>query len=148
VTQTLQQVLQNTQFHSDGQLYRFVRLSANAIILAAGIVAEASIPFCALLADKDEVTLMLPEEVCQEFRSRLKFAEISDTAYRLITLDVVLEPTLVGLMALISKTLAEAEISMMSFAAYSRDHIFVSADDFEKALAALKALQARIGTQG
>lgn len=148
MTQTLQQVLQNTQFHSDRQLYRFVRLSANAIILAAGIVAEASIPFCALLADKDEVTLMLPEEVCQEFRSRLKFAEISDAAYRLITLDVVLEPALVGLMALISKTLAEAEISMMPFAAYSRDHIFVSADDFEKALVALKALQARIGTQG
>ena len=146
MAQTVQQALQDAQFYSDAQPYRLVQLPANGITAAAGIVAEAGIPFCALLVDKDEVTLMLPEVVCQEFRNRLRFGTISNTVYRLITLDVVLEPALVGFMALISQTLAAADISVMPFAAYSRDHIFVPAADFENALSALKALQDRIGT--
>ena len=146
MAQTVQAALQAARFRTDGQPYRFVQLPANGITAAAGVVAEAGIPFCALLVDQDEVTLMLPEEVCQEFRKRLRFGIISDTVYRLITLDVTLEPALVGFMALISQALAEADISVMPFAAYSRDHIFVPAADFEKALSTLKALQGRMGT--
>lgn len=141
MTQTVQQVLQDAQLYSDGQLYRFARLPANGITAAAAIVAEAGIPFCALLADKDEVTLMLPEEVCQEFQNRLRYGTVSDTAYRLITLDIALDAALVGLMARVSQALAAADISMMPFAAYSRDHLFVPAADFDNALAALEALQ-------
>ena len=143
--QTLQQALQNARFYSDGQLYQFVRLPANGITMAAGIVAEAGIPFCALLVDKDEVTLMLPQDVCQEFGRRLRHGTVSNAFYRLITLDVVLDAQLVGLMALISKALAEADISMMPFAAFSRDHVFVPAADFEKAVAALETLQQGAG---
>lgn len=146
MTQTVQQALQDARFYSDAQPYRLVQLPANGITVAAGIVAEVGLPFCALLVDKDEVTLMLPEAVCQDFRNRLRFGTISDTVYRLITLDVALEPTLVGFMTLISKTLAAADISIMPFAAYSRDHIFVPAADFENALSALQALQNRMGT--
>ena len=141
MTATVQQVLQAAPLYSDGQLYRFARLPANGITAAAAIVAEAGISFCALLADKDEVTLMLPEAVCQEFQNRLRYGTVSDTAYRLITLDIALDAALVGLMARVSQALAAANISMMPFAAYSRDHLFVPAADFENALAALEALQ-------
>ena len=146
MTQTVQQALQDARFYSDAQSYRLVQLPANGITAAAGIVAEVGMPFCALLVDQNEVTLMLPEDACQAFQNRLRFGTISSTVYRLITLDIVLEPTLVGFMALVSKTLAAAGISIMPFAAYSRDHIFVPAADFENALSALQALQNRMGT--
>ena len=146
MTQTVQQALQGARFYSDAQSYRLVQLPANSITVAAGIVAEVGMPFCALLVDQNEVTLMLPEADCQAFQNRLRFGTISSTVYRLITLDVALEPTLVGFMALISKTLAVAGISIMPFAAYSRDHIFVPAADFENALSALQTLQKRMGT--
>lgn len=141
MTQTVQQVLKDATLYSDSQSYRFVTLPPNAITVAAGIVAEASLPFCALLVDKDEVTLMLPDEVCDEFQNRLKFATMSDTIYRLITFDIVLESTLVGFMAHITAALADAKISVMPFAAYSRDHIFVSDADFDAAITTLQSLQ-------
>ena len=108
MAQTIQQALSDVTLYSDDLIYRFVKLPANAITVAAGIVAEAGNPFCAMVVDKDEVTLMLPDETCEEFQSRLKFATLSDISYRLITFDVILEPTLVGFMAHITKALGES----------------------------------------
>ena len=139
--QTIADVLRTAKFITDNELYRLVKLPARAITLAAGIIAEIGNPFCVLIVDKDEVTLMLPDEATDEFQNRLKYATISPTNYRLITFDVVLEPTLVGFMAHITKALAEANISVMPFAAYSRDHIFVAEDDFDEALTTLQSLQ-------
>ena len=139
--QTVQQALSEANLYSDDLPYRFITLPANGITVAAGVVAEAGHPFCAMIVDKDEVTLMIPEEVCNEFQKRLKYAVVSETLYRLITFDVVLEPTLIGFMAQITKALAEANISVMPFAAYSRDHIFVAEADFELAISTLKSLQ-------
>ena len=141
MAQTVQQALTNAKLYSDELPYRFIALPSNAITVAAGIIAEASVPFSALLIDKDEVTLMIPDEVCDEFKNRLKYATVSDTIYRLITFDIVLESTLVGFMAHITQALADANISVMPFAAYSRDHIFVSEADYDKAVTTLKALQ-------
>jgi hypothetical protein len=138
---TVDEVLANAELYSDGYSYRFVKLPPNAITVAAAILAEAGNPFMALLADKDEVTLMLEDEDYQEYKNRLRNHEVSDTLYRLITFDIVLEPTLVGLMARITQVLADAQISVMPFAAYSRDHIFVSEADFDKAMQVLQQLK-------
>lgn len=143
MAQTVQQALNDATFYTDNLIYRFVQLPTNAITLGAGILAEASIPFCAMLVDKDEVTMMLPDEVCDEFQNRLKHATISDRQYRLITFDVVLEPTLIGFMAHVTDALAQKNISVMPFAAYSRDHIFVSDGDFNLAMSTLKSLQTK-----
>ena len=56
--------------------------------------------------------------------------------YRLITFDdVVLDPNLVGFMAEITKVLASTgnNISVLTYAAYSTDHIFVANKDYTKA---------------
>jgi len=139
--QTVQDALSEATIYSDNILYCFAKFPANGITIASGIVAEASLPFTGLLIDKDEVTLMLPQEAYEEFKKRFKFATVSDISYRLITFDVVLEPTLVGFMARITQALADAGISVLPFAAYSRDHIFVAEADFEKAVTTLKSLQ-------
>ena len=119
-------------------------MPSNAITAAAGVIAEAGNPFTALLIDKDEVTLMIEEEDFEHYKKRLLNHEVSKTGYRLITFDVELESTLVGFMARISLVLAEAGISMMPFAAYSRDHLFVSEADFESAITVLENLKSNI----
>jgi len=141
MAQTVQQALSDATLYSDEHVYRFITLPPNAITVAAGIIAEAGHPFCAMIVDKDEVTLMLPDSAREEFQNRLKYATISEIQYRLITFDVVLEPTLIGFMAHITKALGEAKISVMPYAAFSRDHIFVAKADFDKALSTLKSLQ-------
>jgi len=142
--QSLEDAIKEAVLYSDDYRYCFVKLPPNAITAAAGVVAEAGNPFMAMLVDKDEVTLMIEEEVFETFKKRLLDHEVSTTYYRLITFDIVLESSLIGFMAKISLTLAEAGISLMPFAAYSRDHIFVSEDDFENAISVLENLKATI----
>ena len=138
---TARTALEEAALYSDGVEYKLVKLPANAITLAAGIVAEAACPFSAMIADKDEVSLMLAVDACQAFERRLRLAVISDVSYRLLTFDVILEPDLVGFLALISKRLAEAQVPLLAFGAYSRDHIFVPAFRFDDAVAAIETLR-------
>lgn len=141
MTQSVEEVLSRTKLYSDGQEYHMLRLPANGITLAAGIIAEAGNPFSALIVDKDEVSLFLQADLHQEFAKRQRQAEVSDQVYRLITFDAPLEPTLVGFIARISAVLADAGIPILTFAAYSRDHILVPAEYFEAGMRALQALQ-------
>lgn len=133
--------LQQATLYTDDEPYVVIRLPAKAITLAAGIVAEIGDPFCALIVDKDEVTLVLPHEAPEEFASRLRGHEAMTERYRLLTLDVVLPPDLVGFMAVVSRALADAGVTILPYAAYARDHLLVPEAQFETALMALKALQ-------
>lgn len=145
MAQTVEDALVIADLYSDGYLYRFVKLPVNAITAVAGVVAQAGNPFSALLLDKDEITLMIEDEDFEQFKKRLLDHSVSDICYRLITFDVELEPTLIGFMAHISTALAEANISIMPFAAYSRDHIFVNENDFERAMNVLQTLKTKTG---
>jgi hypothetical protein len=142
--QALEDVLKQAELYRDDYRYRFVKLPNNAITAAAGVVAEAGNPFTALIIDKDEVTLMIEEEDFEEYKKRLLYHEVSETCYRLITFDIELESSLVGFMARISLALAEANISIMPFAAFSRDHLFVSEADFDKAITVLEDLKSKV----
>lgn len=142
MSQKVDDVLRRASFYSDGRLYRILKLPPNAAALAAGVVAELALPFCALIVDKDEVTLMIPDEARSKFSNGLSRAIGGERAYRLITLDAALDLDLVGLMARISAALAAAGIPILTYAAFSRDHLFVSSDDYEAALSALRRLQA------
>ena len=141
MTQTLEQALASTGMYSDGRDYRLLRLPPSAITLAAGIMAESGVPFCAAIADKDEMSLLVRDDVVQAFGGRLRSADVSEQVYRQITFEAPLEPTLVGFIAEISAALAAAEIPILAFAAYSRDHIFVPKEHFDAAMQALAALQ-------
>jgi hypothetical protein len=140
--QTVKLALSAASFYSDGQPYAFARLPAAAIMAAAGVVAEIGEPFCTLIIDKDEVTLMIPAEAWDDFAKRLPGSTLSPQRYRLITIDVALEPDLVGFMAHISQALAEAGVSILPFAAYTRDHLFVTEENFNLAITTLEKLRA------
>lgn len=141
MAQTVSQALKAASFCSDGHPYAFAKLPPAAIMAAAGIVAEIGEPFCALLADKDEVTLMIPAEAWDDFAKRLPGHTLSSQRYRLITIDAALEPDLIGFMAHISRALADAGVSILPFAAYTRDHLFVAEDNFDLAIATLEKLK-------
>lgn len=141
MTQTAQVALREARLYSDDCVYRLLQLPPSAITLAAGVVAEAATPFSALLADKDEVTLLLTDGACQEFARRLRHATISDAAYRLITFDIELDSALIGFMALVSGALAADGIPILTYASFSRDHVVVRDHDFDKAMRTLSQLQ-------
>lgn len=139
--QTVQEVLQNAVFYTDNIEYRVIHLPPNAITVAAGIVAEVGEAFLALIVDKDEVTLVLDADSLTAFSKRLKGYTVGETHYRLITLDIELEPTLIGLMAHLSTALAKAGISILPFAAFARDHLLVPAQQFDLAMTTLQQLK-------
>jgi hypothetical protein len=143
MAQTVEQALAAAIIYSDNVDYGLIKLPARGITAAAGSIAEIGEPFAALITDKDEVTLLIPVEGVEEFADRLHNYEVSAITYRLITLDVELDPQLTGFIARISAALAAAGISILPYAAYTRDHLFVPADQFDNALAALKQLQTR-----
>jgi hypothetical protein len=143
MTQTVEQILAAAKLYSDEKDYIIVQLPATAITAAAGIIAEISEPFCALIVDKDEVSLVVPQEVWEDFSKRLPNHKVAEKPYKLITFGIVLEMNLVGFMARISQALAEANVSILTFAAFTRDHFLVPADQFDIAMAALQKLKSR-----
>ncbi len=125
-------IFQQAPLYTDGLDYLLIRLPARAITLAAAILAEVGEPFGGMVVDKNEVTLIMPAQVQDDFQRRLAEAEIS-APYRLITLDVELPPDLTGFMALVAARLAEAHIPLVPLGAFSRDHLLIPATHFDKA---------------
>ena len=66
---------------------------------------------------------------------------VAESSYRLITFDLELEPTLTGFIARVAEVLAAANVPILPFAAFSRDHLLVPSDRFDAAWAALQKLQ-------
>lgn len=136
----LSEVFQKLKLYTDEMEYTVVKLPKNGATVAASIVAEISEPFLSMIVDKDEVTLIIPVDGLEEFKSRLRDPIIASELYRLITFDIELSMDTVGFMAEISRVLAEAGVSILPLAAYSRDHILVTTKQFQSALQALQKL--------
>ncbi|MBI5669774.1 MAG: ACT domain-containing protein [Chloroflexi bacterium] len=139
--QTVEQALSQANLVSDGTEYALVKLPPKAITAAAGVIAAIGEPFCALIADRNEVSLLIPAEAVQDFVSHLPGHTLAETRYRLITLDVALELSLVGFMAAVSRALADAGVSILPYAAFTRDHLLVPAAQFELAMKTLQQLK-------
>lgn len=96
--QTVQQAISAARIILDDDSYRLIYLPPRGITAAAGVIAEVSEPFCALIVDQQEITLVLEQEAYEEYRHRLLDHRAESAIYRLITFDVTLEPTLTGFM--------------------------------------------------
>lgn len=140
--QTVEQALQTAPLYTDNIEYSLIHLPARGIMAAAGVLAEIGEPFGAVIVDKDEVTLVIPADAVAVFAKRLFEHRPGETNYRLITFDIELEPTLTGFMARVARALADANVPILPFAAFSRDHLLVPVNQFDAAWDALKQLQA------
>ncbi|MDK3161488.1 ACT domain-containing protein [Kamptonema cortianum] len=143
MTHSAAQALRQARLYTDGVDYRLVRLSTDSLPKALDLLRQAAAPFTALILDKDEITVVVPDTLLHTETAPADHPELSEP-YRLITFDLPLEPTLTGFMALISQTLAEAEIPILPLAAFSRDHLLVPSSLAEKALTTLRMLQAHL----
>jgi hypothetical protein len=126
--------------YTDDMLYQLVHLPAPAITAGAGVLAEIGQAFGALIVDKDEVTLIVPQDTWDDFANRLPDHRVA-TGYRLITFDLPLDLELVGFLAWVSRVLAAAGINILALSAFERDHILVPADRFQAAWDALQTAQ-------
>ncbi len=89
-----------------------------------------------LLKDEHEVTLLLEETDWRTMRHASRDARV-EGQFRLLTLDIVLDWSVKGFLAHVTKILAEAGISCGALSAFSRDHLLIKQDELGKALRAL-----------
>jgi hypothetical protein len=152
------EALQTSSLYTDDQSYRFLKFptsAASALLQSLSNIQKSNTDtkcaqhFQAFMMDKDEISVMLSSAQFQQFQQIHHHINNNNDnlvhqeeyiSYRLITFDVVLAPTLVGFMAVVTRALADAHISVLPFAAYSRDHVFVSQQDFELAWTVLQNL--------
>jgi uncharacterized protein len=89
-----------------------------------------------LLRDEYEVTLLLDEVDWRAMRHAARDARV-EGGFRLVTLNLELEWTVVGYLARVTALLAEAGISCGALSAFSRDHLLIKQDDLGAALRTL-----------
>ncbi len=89
-----------------------------------------------IFRDKFETTLLLDETDFGTLRHAVREAKI-ERNFRLLTFNLVMDFTVVGFLAEVTRILAEAEISIIALSAFSRDHILVKQEDLAKALKVL-----------
>lgn len=99
------------------------------------LAPRGSAPFM-LLSDKHEVTLLLDETDWLAMRYSARNARV-EPGFRLVTLNLELDWNVIGFYALVTKLLADAEISVGALSAFSRDHLLIKQDDLATALKVL-----------
>ena len=97
-------------------------------------------PFFSVTFDISEVSLILNSSEWVKLKDNFcKFKE--EGPYNLITFDIILDLSIVGYLAIISRTLADAGISIFALSTYLRDHILVNEKDVTEAVKILKKLR-------
>jgi hypothetical protein len=93
--------------------------------------------FVSLTRDKEEITLIVAEETWHKIAPRFPGAAAQE-GRRLIRFDTVLDFSVVGFIAEISRALAEADISILSISTYRTDAVLVHESRFDDAVNAIK----------
>ena len=96
--------------------------------------APAGGPPIALIVDHDAVSLVAPEEVVE---AQGGLVERVGKGWRALTLEATFPLTTVGLLAVVSRALADVGIPLMVISSYDTDHFLVPDETLGRALAAL-----------
>lgn len=89
-----------------------------------------------IFKDKWEVTLLLDETDFETMRVGLREARV-EKGFRLLSLDIELDFSVVGFFAFVSQKLAEANIPIIALSAFSRDHFLIKQADLALGLKVL-----------
>lgn len=96
-----------------------------------------------IFRDNREVTLVFDERDALPIEQSVEGARV-ERNYRLLSFDAGLDFDVVGYMARVAAILADAGISILPLASYSRDHVLVRQEDLAKALKALRGHVAEV----
>jgi hypothetical protein len=97
-------------------------------------------PFCLVFAPH-EVTLVCREVEWEHAGRGLRGAKV-ESGYRMITLDVSLDPDTIGYLEVVTGHLARAGVPVTVLSTFHRDHLLVPASHLEAAVRALEDLVA------
>lgn len=93
--------------------------------------------FVSVTRDKEEITLIVAQPFWQQIAAQFPQAQV-ELDRRMIRFDTVLDFSVVGFIAEISRALAEVGISILSISTYRTDAVLVHATQFDAAVAAVK----------
>lgn len=93
--------------------------------------------FVSLTRDKDEITLILAEDLWHSMAANFPEAEVQ-LRRKMIRFDTILDFSVVGFIAEISRALADADISILSLSTYRTDAVLVHEQQFDRAVAAVR----------
>lgn len=114
-----------------------VSLPVAGLEAAARFVGTLNGAFSALVVERDEVSLTVPEAAWRSTPLRTQTLRESGPL-RVITLDLDLELSVVGYLAPAALRLAEAGVSIVPQCAFLKDHLLVAAKDLDRAVATLE----------
>ncbi len=95
---------------------------------------DAGSPPVMVVQEAGEITLVAPEEVLSALGSKVLRRS---QGWRALTLDGVFPPEAVGVLAALTRALAEARVPVMAFSSFRADHLLVPEGHLGRALAAL-----------
>lgn len=93
--------------------------------------------FISVTRDKDEITLILAEDLWHTIAADFPGSQ-AQLRRRMIRFDAVLDFSVVGFIAEVSRALADADVSILSLSTYRTDAVLVHEAKYEKALVAVR----------
>jgi hypothetical protein len=116
-----------------------VSLSLDLLAEATALAAGCRGHFFALVVERDEISLALPEERWRTSPLRAR-ARAESGPLAVMTFDVDLDLEVTGYLAPAAARLAEARIPIVPECGYAKDHLLVPESDRDRALGILQQL--------
>jgi len=139
VVEGVKEILSRTEIQLDNEEYVIVSLSLDHEEKARQVLNKLA-PFSSITYDYKEVSIVAKTTEWNKVSNQFKTYEIAGP-YKLITFNIVLDLSIVGFMAIISKKLADAGVSIYAISTYLRDHILVKSENAENAVRVLENLK-------
>jgi len=117
--------------------YVLVSLPTSSLPEAASIVGRSAGAFAALILERDEVSLTLPEHV---WTAHTVKANAKDGPYRAVSINVDVDLEVFGFIAAAHVRLANARISIVPEAAFLKEHLLVHEKDLDQTVSILGKL--------
>ena len=96
-------------------------------------------PFFSVTCTSEEISIVTDTETWNNISSVFRDVKVSGP-YTLLTIDMVLDLSLVGFLAIISTSLSKEGVSIFALSTYLKDHFLVKKEDAAKALNILNEL--------
>lgn len=119
--------------------YRLASLGLDLLAEAAALAAGCRGDFLALVLERDELSLALPEERWRTSPLRAR-ARAESGPLAVITFDIDLDLDVTGYLAPAAARLAEAGIPIVPQCGYAKDHLLVPERERDRAVAVLEQL--------
>lgn len=97
---------------------------------------RSAVGYVSVTRDKDEITLIVAQDLWHAMASDFPDAQVQ-LRRRMIRFDTVLDFSVVGFIAEISRALADADISILSLSTYRTDAVLVHEAHYDRALSAV-----------